>query len=206
MHCVKARTRYRCNTWQKTNCTYQICSNVHNHEQDLSTAPTDNYLRRNQLYNSSASAMDGGDQDEKMLARQLLQRYSIDQKLISASTNEFLKQSSSASSPFNLTERKGELGVVAKKLSLDISSDGDMYMFFSKDPSMAGHWLELEEKADTVLVSEFHQCKPVGEKCWQKADWDQFICAVRGKCVDYFFGDTDGCEIIKMRSTNTDII
>jgi hypothetical protein len=66
-----------------------------------------------------------------------------------------------------------------------------MLMFFSPSPSMAGRWLELEEKkaTNTILVTDFHQCEAVREVHWQRADSDQFVNAVRGKCVDFFFGD-----------------
>ncbi|KAI1714976.1 hypothetical protein DdX_08251 [Ditylenchus destructor] len=96
-----------------------------------------------------------------------------------------------------------ELEDVAEKLSLKMSTDGKMFMFFSEDPSMVGRWLEFQEFKDQnpgsnaqqksyIAVSEYNQCKLQREIRWEKADWNQFICAARGKCLEYFlFGSND---------------
>ena len=72
-------------------------------------------------------------------------------------------------------------------------------MLQSKDEALSGHFIVLrdhnnyggvpdDDEESIISVAEFDNRRSVGDSRWVKADLDQFLSAIRGRCLQFFFG------------------
>ena len=63
----------------------------------------------------------------------------------------------------------------------------DLIVFTSKEKVLAGQMIAFTDEDEIISVAEFNESKCIGDTTWPKAGIAQFLCAVRGKCFEFFF-------------------